>query len=128
MLVSAMIIVLVNYLFSIDRAGLFGRGVLLGTILGFFIGSMIYRTMVLGMLDSVRSKFSWLVLIDEKDKVFFEGDRQRLGFQGTIEFFNPAAAAVAELDAKLNKMWSGVVVGVRSSQVSADILQLLICR
>lgn len=125
MLVSAVIIVLVNYLFSIDRAGLFGRGILLGTILGFFFGSMAYRTMVLGMLDSVRSKFSWLVLIDEKDKVFFEGDRERLGFQGQIQFFNPVKSSIADLDVQLNKLWSGVVVGVRSSQVSSDVLQIL---
>ncbi|UOF02262.1 exopolysaccharide biosynthesis polyprenyl glycosylphosphotransferase [Bdellovibrio reynosensis] len=125
-LVALSSVVVINYILYIDRSGIFGRGILFGTVAGFFVVSLLSRILALNMVDSLRSKLSWLVLIDEKEKAYFEQDLKRFGFSGKIHFFNPLTSTVAQLDDCLNKAWSAVVVGVPASQMPKDFLSILV--
>lgn len=124
LILAVIAIVLVNYLFSIDRAGLFGRGILLGTIFIFSFCATVYRWILLGFLSSVRSRLKWLFIINEEMKTYFEGDRGRLGFQGQIHFLDSSEdQKIAE---QLKNKWSSIVVGLRPQEIDNHVAELLL--
>ncbi|MFP5520386.1 MAG: exopolysaccharide biosynthesis polyprenyl glycosylphosphotransferase [Bdellovibrionia bacterium] len=125
LLISLGGILLVNYLLSFDRAGVFGRGILLGSLFLFFVLSFIYRWAISQLLNKVIEKLKWLILIDGSSKTFFEADLGRLGFLGQVEYFDAQKQSLENLQHLLGQKWSAVVVGVKSSQVPAPLFDLL---
>lgn len=124
LVIAVVSIILVNYLFSIDRAGLFGRGILLGTTLIFFFFAAVYRWILLSFLSSVRSRLKWLFIINEDLKKYFEGDCERLGFQGQIHYLN--SSEFSKIKEQLNNKWSSIVVGLRPQEIEKDIADILL--
>jgi exopolysaccharide biosynthesis polyprenyl glycosylphosphotransferase len=79
---------------------------------------------LLGFLSSVRSRLKWLFIINEDLQSYFEGDRQRLGFQGQIHFLN--SSDFLNIKEQLNNKWSSIVVGLRPQEIQKNIADILL--
>jgi sugar transferase (PEP-CTERM system associated) len=74
--------VLLNYLVHTDRAGLFGRGVLLGSLVLYFICSVVLRFFLWRYLTKIRSRVKILIFSTTKHKDFLENEFKKNKFPG----------------------------------------------
>lgn len=119
-------ILFVNYLFFFDRSGIFGRGILIGSLSAFFIFSALYRFAISKILNNLIGRLKWLILIGEENQKYFEADLKRLGFRGEVVYFNPVQHSIDNLASLLKKKWSSVVVGLRGLETEERFFSLLL--
>ncbi|MBV2167562.1 MAG: exopolysaccharide biosynthesis polyprenyl glycosylphosphotransferase [Bdellovibrio sp.] len=123
-------VVVFNYAFAQDREGLFGRGVLIGSLVVFGGLAILYRLATVQFFNGFRSEFNWLLLIDDKNLQFFESDLGRRGLLGHITFLTEKGCGGGggswfELDAYLNRRWSGVICALDPQSLGSDVGQTL---
>lgn len=102
--------VLVTYLFSLDRWGLLGRGILFGSSAMFLISAIGLRWWVLR-----RSSFSdkaWLFLVSPETQIFLQEDLARKKFLARVEYLSWNEKTWSRL---FEKPWTGIVVETGTS-------------
>lgn len=74
--------ILLNYLMSSDRAGLFGRGILLGSLIFYYLFGALFRFVLWRHFKHVRSEAKILIFVEKKDREFLEFELKKNRFQG----------------------------------------------
>lgn len=115
----------VTFLFGTDREGLFGRGILLGTLIVFFILSTLYRSQVIAYFKKVKGSLRWLVIADAETQEIVAKDFNDLNFEGTLEFFNPTRNS-QELKSILAKGWTTLVISIKKPEHQRELGSLII--
>lgn len=119
-----------NYIFAQNREGVYGRGVLVGSLVIFAAVAVSYRIATVQFFNGFRSEFNWLLLIDDQSLPFFISDLGRRNLLGHITFLTEKGAGDqggcwAELDKYLDRRWSGVICALSSDIVSSEVGQTL---
>ena len=78
--------ILLIYLLGTERAGLFGRGILLGSIVAFFATTVVFRYFLWRYFHSLRSRARILIITTRENKLFLEQELQKNKFSGTCEW------------------------------------------
>jgi sugar transferase (PEP-CTERM system associated) len=74
--------ILLNYLLSSDRAGLFGRGILLGSLFIYYFASLTVRFLLWRYLRDIRSAVKILIITENKHREFLEAELKKNKFSG----------------------------------------------
>lgn len=117
--ISFLAVVLVGYLLSKDRTGLFGRGVLLGSLLGFYFVSALYRWALLKSFEKMRANADWLFVVNDNIKENLLGDLKKNSFAGRVTVL--ARQQWSEIEKYLNRPWNGIVVATTSQELNHDL-------
>lgn len=110
------IIVLLNYLLQKERAGLFGRGVLIGFLFSFYVLSFFYRETVRRFFSRAEDRSATLFLGGTIALEHLQAEFKKRDYQGTRHF-------VALADFKpdlLEKKWSAIVVGLKQEELTPE--------
>jgi exopolysaccharide biosynthesis polyprenyl glycosylphosphotransferase len=118
-------IIFLNYIFSIERGGIFGRGVLLGSLVIFWILHLLYRGLTLKIFNRLASRARWLVLLDTSYRSHFEKELSRNLIPGSFHFFDKTNLDTQAFKNEVKKKWSGVIVGVPSKDLPAQAWDVL---
>ncbi len=117
--ISFFAVVLVGYLLSKDRTGLFGRGVLLGSLLGFYLASSVYRVALVKYFEKIRASSDWLFVVNERIKDSLMADLKKNSFSGQVTVL--AQSQWEELENYLGKVWHTVVVATTSQELNHEL-------
>ena len=135
-LASLLLVVTINYFLSKDRTGLFGRGVLLGSLVFFLLSSLLYRFLVWRQLDKFRESLSWLFILEDRIYSVLNHEIQQRNMQGTQAFVlwdgamgtsektmpsEKALGPILNLNEAMEKPWSVIVVGVAAKSLNDEI-------
>lgn len=120
---SLLIIVVANYLAGTERAGIFGRGILLGSEISFFGLAYLLRLSIVRFLGTVSDRAEWLIITTKEMLEGIRSDLNRAHFPGRPIFQVNLDLVVGDL----RNRWAGVVVamdrrGLRDNKVLAKIL------
>lgn len=118
-LISLVAVILINYLLSKDRTGLFGRGVLLGSLLGFYLVSTVYRTAILKSYAKIRANADWLFIVNDRIYQELLKDLKKNSFAGKITVL--AQSQWSDLQKSLNKVWHSLVVATTSQELNHEL-------
>lgn len=102
-----------NYLFQVDRAGFYGRGVLLGGLGMAWILTGLLRLSVRSRLNQIHRDQSWLLLTSAEEAAFFAEELRRNRLQGLLQvqvLGAPGASNVEEFRRLLQTPRSGVIL------------------
>jgi exopolysaccharide biosynthesis polyprenyl glycosylphosphotransferase len=118
-------VVLLTYFFGKERAGLYGRGVLLGSLVGFYFVSNLYRQMILRRYARKSQASRWLALVSPSFLPALKKDLQRENIISSVEFLVCDAVQPMELYRKfsqeLKRSWSGVIIALEKPSYMALI-------
>ncbi|MGE0632961.1 MAG: exopolysaccharide biosynthesis polyprenyl glycosylphosphotransferase [Pseudobdellovibrionaceae bacterium] len=84
--VSFLLLLIISYLFALGREGLWGRGVLLGSLILYFILGAFNRTIFWKLIKREVLKKKYLVLISSNFFEAFNRDVQRTALAGSFDF------------------------------------------
>lgn len=84
-------ILVLNYLLNLDRGGLFGRGVLLGSVAIFTLGASVFRAVVARMIRSRVQRQSLIVLCEEGREDALRAEFALSGWSGAVHFLSVSA-------------------------------------
>jgi exopolysaccharide biosynthesis polyprenyl glycosylphosphotransferase len=114
-----LIAVLLNYLIATDRAGLFGRGILLGSLLLFFIFNFFYRHQIWRYFRNLHKNARILIFASPDQKVFLESEFAKNKFSGKCEWL------LRDSWAQVNKMaqqdWEAWVIAAPMDIVEKEL-------
>lgn len=108
--------VLANYLLHKQRAGFFGRGVLIGYLGSFYVLSVIYRSVLRSYLSHLDGKMEILFLGLPSVLENLKGEFQKRKYQGNRTFV-PFSDFKGEM---LKRNWSSIVVGHQQQELSPE--------
>ncbi len=112
---------LINYLVRLDRSGIFGRGVLLGSFAGFLLLSACYHLFFNWYFGYLGTASERLFLTSENYRANLEKDLKAYPYLGKAHFED-----VTNLDPKiLYKPWSSMIVAFDQSEISKEINEKL---
>lgn len=109
-----------TYLLGTMPEGLFGRGVLLGSLLLFFVLSFSYRSLVVAYFKKAKGNLRWLVVADAKTQDIVEKDFADLNFEGVLRFFDPSRSA-QEFKKILEDEWTTLVISIKEPQQQQEL-------
>ncbi|RYZ83651.1 MAG: hypothetical protein EOP06_19560, partial [Proteobacteria bacterium] len=89
-LISFLTVIVIHYLLSKDRTGLFGRGVLLGSLVCFYAVSAFYRSALHGMYEKARQNADWLFIVNDAIDKILLSDLQKNSFRGKVTMLTKA--------------------------------------
>ncbi len=111
-LIGLFVAIVINYLFAVDRGGLFGRGVLLSSLVIFAGLLVIVRVVAVRFFKSFSLQMNWLFVV-EKDYVdVLREDLLRHGILDQVSILSlnsDFSDDRAELEKRLDRSWAGVV-------------------
>ncbi len=123
--------ILLNYLISFDRAGLFGRGILLGSLLFYFVFGAFFRFVLWRYFHRVRSAAKILIFAEKKDREFLEIELKKNRFLGhwywalrdlvPSEIKNIDEFSWRDLTPVLDKSWSAWVIAAPMDLIEKEI-------
>ncbi|MBS1970384.1 MAG: exopolysaccharide biosynthesis polyprenyl glycosylphosphotransferase [Bdellovibrionales bacterium] len=117
--ISFISVILINYLLSKDRTGLFGRGVLLGSLSGFYIVSAVYRLALMKSYQQIRANADWLFVVNDKIHQQLLQDLKKNSFAGKITIL--AQSQWKELQIQLEKVWHSLVIATTSQELNQEL-------
>lgn len=124
-LVGLFTVVIFNYLLAQARVDLFGRGILLGSLLIFGVIAVLYRLATLQFFYGFRSELNWLLLIEHDSLPYFEADLGRRGLLGRITFLTENGingnGHWNDLDTHLDRRWSGVICALSPKNLASEV-------
>lgn len=130
LLVGFCLLVIFNYIFAQDRIGIFGRGVLLGSLSLFGLFAISYRIAAVQFFNRFRSEFNWLLIIEESAKEYFLSDMQKHSAAGNITVLTEAGGqgqgCWSDLDSFLDRRWSGVICALHADRLGNDVSHKLV--
>lgn len=116
-------VILLNYLLSKDRSGLFGRGVLVGSLSAFFFISCFYRALILKSYQSLSANADWLFIVNDKIRNHLQSDLKKNSFSGKVTMLSSADSG--SLKESFAKAWHTVVVAIPSEEINLELGPLL---
>lgn len=124
------LVVLVNYFLGKERAGIFGRGILVGSLLVFIFVSILYRYFIWKQFGRFRESLNWLFILDDKSYVVIHEELKKMNFLGNVLFLlnEPTKDHVGswkELESELDKSWSAIIVGLHPSSMTPELVSTL---
>lgn len=124
-LLTLVVTVLVVYLSAKERAGIFGRGLLIGSLFGSVLISTTLKYFLNKKWLSQHSQSQFLFLVSPEYFSFLKSDLLKNTFLPDSEFLtdllNPA-----ELQKIKNKNWNTIVVALKDQEISAELSGVLI--
>lgn len=118
-LISFIFVIFINYLLSKDRTGLFGRGILLGSLVCFFGLSTLYRALILSSYQKMRANADWLFVVNDQIQSLLTQDLQKNAFAGKVTILG--RSQWQELGHRLEKAWNSLVVATTSSELNQNL-------
>ncbi len=115
---TVLAVVVINYFVGKEKAGLYGRGVLLGSLIGFYLVSNLYRQLVLSEFSKKSQNSRWLILASPGFLPGIKKDLERQELTGSVEFLvceKSATGIFNNLNLQLKKNWAGVIVAVEKT-------------
>lgn len=134
---SLALVVSVHYFGGRARAGIFGRGILIGSMLVFGVLSSVARACISMVLTKSLEKAQWLFVATRDLYEKFLEDLQKNPFRGRAFFILNECRASDErnvlgswqdLPAALNKKWSSIVVALDDKTPDDIVEQLMLVR
>ncbi len=116
-LLSLCVVVLVNYFFSKDRTGIFGRGILISSLLLFLIISGVYRYFLWTAFTRARLAQEWLFVLSKKSEGVLQKEFQKFQFLRKSSVL--VDAPMDQIQKALEKPWSAVVIGIENEKMVA---------
>ncbi|MGE5086237.1 MAG: sugar transferase [Bacillota bacterium] len=124
-ILTLMTATVVIYLFGTNHEGLFGRGVLIGSLAIFSAISLLYRRLVIAYFKTIKGNLKWLIIADPETQELVSKDFNDLNFEGTLKFFNPDRGALA-LKEILEQGWTTLVISIKDSAHQQNLGNLII--
>lgn len=119
--------VLLNFIMRTDRSGLFGRGILLGSLFIFFLFNFIYRYQIWYHFRKIRSAARILIFTDRKQKAFLEEELRKNKFSGKIEWMiqdgkeGPQEYSWSEIKHIIAQDWAAWVIAIPLEIVEKEL-------
>ena len=124
--------ILLNYLMSSDRSGLFGRGILLGSLLLYFLFSTFVRYFLWRHFRQIRSAAKILIFAQKKDREFLELELKKNLFLGhwywalhdlntPHDSQNGDTFSWKEIGLAMEKNWSAWVIAAPMDLIETEI-------
>lgn len=110
-LATALFAIAYNYLGAKDKAGLYGRGVLLGSLSIFYLLSVLVRIFFLARYSKSSRKENWLILTCDEFFGDLSRDLEKIDFVG-LSILNCDVASPGEIADKLQSKWDGLILAV----------------
>jgi sugar transferase (PEP-CTERM system associated) len=107
---TILFVVAFNYLFAKEKSGIFGRGILLGSLCVFYFVSCIYRMLIQGQYHSVSKKTQWIVLTTQDYLAKLKQDLNKLNVLSHMFIITEEEFHQIEVKSKMEN--SGVVVAL----------------
>lgn len=120
---SGTAIVAIHYFLAKTRDGIFGRGVLIGSLLMFAILSSTWRRYVYLHYKGVRAQFKMLVIYSQEYFDFLEGDLKKKNLFEKCEWVQ--AQNLDLLKNKISNSWSTVVIAINNNEYTPELGDLL---
>lgn len=125
-LISALIVVSAIYFSRSDVAGVLGRGILLGSYLLFFLGSMVLKFFGVQYLKVLRESWSWLVIGSDNLVERLSKDIKSSSNIGYVEhIIQNQDNLEIDLSEILKKKWSGLIIATKS-QLHSELSKVLL--
>lgn len=121
--VGLLAVVAINYLMSKDRTGLFGRSVLIGSLLLFLFFSSLYRWILKSIFTKVSEKVEWLFLTSDHVMDFFSKDIEKNPVSGKFHYLS--SPELNMLEENLNRPWDSIVIAMEPKSLSKNISRVL---
>jgi exopolysaccharide biosynthesis polyprenyl glycosylphosphotransferase len=123
---TVLAVVLLTYFFGKERAGLYGRGVLLGSLVGFYFVSNLYRQMVQRRYTRKSQASRWLALVSPSFLPSLKRDLQRENLLSSVEVLvcdqsQLPAELYRRMTEELKKSLSGVIVALEKQKYFSPI-------
>jgi exopolysaccharide biosynthesis polyprenyl glycosylphosphotransferase len=118
-LISFGAVILIHYLLSKDRTGLFGRGVLLGSLACFYIASAFYRLLMNQVYKKAKANADWLFVVNDSIQNTLLDDLKKNAFTGKVTVL--PESKWAQLDTYLDKAWNSLVVATTSNELNHNL-------
>ena len=128
-LFSLLIISLSVYLLGVNRfvGDYFGRGVLLGAMVGFTVLSVIHRFFLNKFFENIQTKRRYLVLATQKEFQLLMNENRRMNQREKFDFLDSSRWHFL-LSAIKKAPYTGLIVGIETLQQSSLIKQLMSLR
>ena len=125
---TLMATILLNYLMSSDRAGLFGRGILLGSLLFYYLFVAAFRGVLWRYFKQLRSAARILIFAEKKDREFLELELKKNRFLGhwywALRDADPQDKEIfswQNIGPALEKSWSAWVIAAPMDLIEKEI-------
>ncbi len=148
-LLGFLIIIGINYFLAKQRMGIFGRGILIPSLLLHYLASVVFRTWLWRWFSSKAIEMEWLILADESSIDLLIHEAKKSNWRGRYYFLLPpeefkrvdwdkkfvslnssniqfkAFGSWLELEQKINRLWTSIVVAVSWREFPADLSRML---
>lgn len=128
-LLTLSVTILVVYLGAKERAGLFGRGLLIGSLLGTLTVSTCVKYFLNTRWLKTLSKSKFLFLVSPEYYSYLKTDLLKNNFRPDCEFMTSTAASAVtsqQLQEIKDKNWNMIVVALKDQEISVELSSLLI--
>lgn len=126
---SFLAVTFLTFILAEDRLGVFGRGVLIGSLLLFFILSSGPRLLVYYFVQRYHREFEWIFLVSSDGQEKIQKDLNKNGFQGRISWIvNEEGATTINPNVFLklrSTLWAGVIVAIPDNEISSSLVKEL---
>lgn len=129
---ATVFVIFVSYLLGKDRTGIFGRGILLGSLIFYGFISTGYRLLIHRLFQKAQQKLEWLFVISKDICVQFQEELKRNPIPGRFSFLTQESYSGPQiigqwkdLDAALDKQWAGVVIATDPAEIPDFMSRLL---
>ncbi|MCX7978751.1 MAG: sugar transferase [Bdellovibrionaceae bacterium] len=112
--ITVVVVIMINYFLSKDRAGIFGRGVLLGGVVLYGFFNSAYRWILWSSFRRIEENRQWLVIASDKILKALQGELNSIKVPGQLKI---VALDQIENSKVLENLWSSVVLGCEASEL-----------
>lgn len=117
--ISLIWVVLANFLLRGEWAGLFGRGVLLGSLGSFFVMSTFYRLFLLRSFQKLRESADLLFVVNDRIHESLRIELKNSSFAGKITILDQSQWS--KLESYLERPWNAIVVATTSQELNREL-------
>lgn len=123
--ISSVIAIVYSYLFSLERSGVFGRGVLFGSLIVYLFLAGLLRLILVRTVRTHQKQSDWLFLVGENIKSMLTTDLKNHRLEGHVTLMSEAE--LVQVPKALEKKWTAVIVALdrNSFQQSPDLVDQL---
>lgn len=127
---TLMMAVLLNYILGTDKAGLFGRGVLLGSLFLYFLLSVFWRLTLWSSLKGWRSAARVLIFTENRYREFLEKELKKNKFPGQWVWIlkDPEAGEYSwsDYEQAFKESWSAWLIAAPLEMVEKELGQVFL--
>lgn len=137
MILTVGAVILINYIGAKERSGIFGRGILGGSLALFWLISSLYRWVIVSMAGRSMQKARWLFVCTRAVLESFREDLRKNPFIGQIFFLVDDKKLLdsvdvigdwTSLDETLKSSWTSVIVAIGEDSPKEVVEKLMVAR